>query len=1270
MGKVVKTVGKIAGVVAGIAAIATGVGAVLGGTMMFTAFGGAIAASTIAAGAGAVSALAGMLAGGSKIPQSETQLGRLQARLDTQAPRKIVLGPVTAMPADIRYYEGSGTDDEFVDYILAVAGHRIGSVDEIWFEDELAWTAAGGVQGIYSGYLTAVDIRLEGTAANTIAINGGTRWGADDRLTGCAYLRLRVKRTGKDDKEQSPLASGLPGRVTIIGAGMPMYDPRFDSSVGGSGTQRIDDQDSWGPSSGNLIIQALNVLIGWRIAGQLSVGAGLPAKYLDLDSAMTAANVCDEAIALASGGSQPRYRGAGAFNSGDAPMNIVGALLAGCAGDLLDSDGRLSFLIKANTLALPAVTFDDHDVVSAARWDPMGGQTNLPNIIAGSFVDPGALYQMVPYPSVKLASEDGIERTASVDFGVVENAAQAERLAKQTLQRMQYPGTFSAEYNMKGMAATIGSIVWQTYSPRGWLDKPFRVVSQKPSRSGRIALVLREEHADIYRWAAEDSAAVQAAEPVGFDPRNAGPILLARKASETANWPQVSDPNGTKPEDNATLGATLPEPGSGETGNLHKPGGAPWLPDELANRSLLLRPAKDGFAIGLPGGDLISQIRTVDTGAAEASALGVRDRELAEMGERIIEVLAQRRSIDRNLRDAGIAIDPASGIARFYALERTDERVTDLSITVDAQAGLIEQRATRTYVDNAIALAVLDPSQVPVFGQLEIRIGEAETRLDAAEAAITQRATLIQLTAATGRITTAEQRLDAVEGLVQTKVESTEFDQLADRVTTAQQDIEAFGDAASVRESVTAATYLPRTQREADERAVMTLAQLRAAQREAAAAVASARRELTVLTNDGLSAEARARLELAVRTGQNAASILAEQQVRSDTFGSLAREDSRIEAKADAASASVAQEVQNRIAALNAEAEDRVAAINAEAVARGEALTTEQQARIDAVNAERDARIAALAQEAQTREASISSVDQARIDGDAALAQSLQETKTRVGANEASVTTLSESVGGLRARHGVRLDVNGRILGWEAFNDGETGSIVFVSDLFAIVDPDGGDRTEYADGVWRIYAGEFMKAIGSGFGTNGQFVDWYGPACPIAECSEANAISYQRRDGSAYFGGTLSAGITKNAAKTTSIAPDAFVATGKVGSRGGARVVVLSYSYTGSQRMTGACPVPSGNSAASVGLYRGETLIGTLQTNGSVTCAPGNGQSEPGEWRETIAGSITVTDNSGGLEVEYTARLLSRTRDSAGAGADPAAALQVEQTISIVQTEE
>ena len=552
VGKVIKKALPILATVAGIAlAIPSG------GTSLLAA-GLGVSGTVAGAITAGLSLSASLLSTTSmpKIPQSETQLSRLQARLDTQAPRKIVLGPDTAFPADIRYYEGSGEDERVIEYIIAVAAHKVREISELWIEDELAWSETGGIAPQFVDYL-GVEGYKEGRADNTRAINGGARWGSDDRLTGCAYLYVRVNRLGATENEQSPFANGLPGRVTIVGEGMPMYDPRFDSTRGGSGSMRVDNQNTWGPSSGNPIIQSLNVLLGWRINGKLSVGAGIPAKYINFDSVITAANACDEDIVLSGGGTQPRYRTAGAFSTDDAPMNIVGALLAGCAGDLLDSDGQLSFLIKTNTLAVPAVTFDDHDILSAGRWDPMGGQTNLPNIISGNFTDPSdrSLYQPVPYPSVRLDSEDGIERTAPVDLPVVENAPQAERLAKQTLQRMQYPGLFSAEYNMKGMAAKVGSIVWQSYSPRGWLNKPFRVVSQKPSRSGRIALVLREEHEDIYAWEAEDSAAVQPAEPVGFDFRNTGPILLAREAAKVAEWPRVIDSDGTKPEDNATFGS-------------------------------------------------------------------------------------------------------------------------------------------------------------------------------------------------------------------------------------------------------------------------------------------------------------------------------------------------------------------------------------------------------------------------------------------------------------------------------------------------------------------------------------------------------------------------------------------------------------------------------------------------------------------------------------------------------------------------------------------
>ncbi|MBX4388517.1 hypothetical protein K4H03_20710, partial [Mycobacterium tuberculosis] len=107
---------------------------------------------------------------------SPAQRERLYATIDPSAPRKIVFGQ-TAMATDIRYEEWSGTNQEYLDRIVAVASHKVQAIEEIWFDDKLAWTSAGGVQSPYSGYLT-VQTRLEGSAANTIAINGGSKWGS------------------------------------------------------------------------------------------------------------------------------------------------------------------------------------------------------------------------------------------------------------------------------------------------------------------------------------------------------------------------------------------------------------------------------------------------------------------------------------------------------------------------------------------------------------------------------------------------------------------------------------------------------------------------------------------------------------------------------------------------------------------------------------------------------------------------------------------------------------------------------------------------------------------------------------------------------------------------------------------------------------------------------------------------------------------------------------------------------------------------------------
>ena len=135
MGKILKIFTVIAAVVVN---VIPGIGQAISGALL-----------TSITVAGAVTAL-GMISqaiAGSKTPR--TQLSRLNVSLDVTTPRKAVFG-TTAMNLDIRYQEASGTNQEYIDYVLAVAAHKVKSIDEIWFEEKQAWTTGGGVTSTYS----------------------------------------------------------------------------------------------------------------------------------------------------------------------------------------------------------------------------------------------------------------------------------------------------------------------------------------------------------------------------------------------------------------------------------------------------------------------------------------------------------------------------------------------------------------------------------------------------------------------------------------------------------------------------------------------------------------------------------------------------------------------------------------------------------------------------------------------------------------------------------------------------------------------------------------------------------------------------------------------------------------------------------------------------------------------------------------------------------------------------------------------------------------
>lgn len=551
---------KIGASLAAIAAVtivtggaALGLGVSLGTSILGTS----ITAGTLLTASAALGAGASLLAPKPKAPSDLTSTGdRLTVSIHTREPRKIVLGS-TAMAADVRDQEYSN-DQTYLHRFIVVASHKVHAIRAIYFDDKLAWTVTGGAQGEFKPWLQVTPV-LEGSAIN--AVNLGPRMGGARRYTGCAYIHIRYQILANSKKLDSVFNQSIPSRITIVGDGAPVYDPRRDSTVpGGSGPQRANDQSTWAwdaSASRNPALGTLFYLLGWRINGRLAVGKGIPPARLDLASFIEAANLCDEPVARSAGGTEPRYRCDGVISEGDATDAVLDNLKASMNAVLDDIDGRLRLTVLHNDLAAPIGDLDTSDVLGKFTWQQTLPLNDSVNVIRGGYIDPStsSLFQLADYPEVAIASRDGIERSQTINYPLVQSPSQAQRLTKQRLQRMLYGGTFAAVFQSTAWKYQKGDVIRFTFRPLGWDRKLFRIADMATQVDGKVPLMLREENAAIYAWDASDAAPVTGVEPTRYDASLWPLVQGVTEAGKTAEWDKVEDPNNTKPEDNATVGA-------------------------------------------------------------------------------------------------------------------------------------------------------------------------------------------------------------------------------------------------------------------------------------------------------------------------------------------------------------------------------------------------------------------------------------------------------------------------------------------------------------------------------------------------------------------------------------------------------------------------------------------------------------------------------------------------------------------------------------------
>lgn len=199
-------------------------------------------------------------------------------------------------------------------------------------------------------------------------------------------------------------------------------------------------------------------------------------------------------------------------------------------------------------------------------------------------------------------------------------------------------------------------------------------------------------------------------------------------------------------------------------------------------------------------------------------------------------------------------------------------------------------------------------------------------------------------------------------------------------------------------------------------------------------------------------------------------------------------------------------------------------------------------------------------------------------------------------------------------------------------------------------------RVDVTNGRTITTTGSFMKVTGAPFGSSSQFIEWYGPYfASLSSCTEANATYYLKTDGSAYFGGTLSAGTLTNRGETSDLSASAQITVGPFGTNGDSKVVTVSYAYNGNwtQFQGSSTGSASGSISATVKLYRkigsgSETEVATLNVTGTwsyeTDSEPYPGGTYARFWTQAMSGSATYTDADASLaDRTYRAAITARS---------------------------
>lgn len=422
-----KAIGLIATITAGVALAATGVGALalpgLAGAVSI--FG--VSASTLFVVSAGLSAVAGYL--------NRAKAGKPDITVSSQK---------QAIPARVRAFGRSRLHAYFALYKASPDGSVVDTyafmdgpadaIEQVYLNDDKVTISGGVVQRlpnkayqsnkVLAGYtkgaypnVAFADVMAK-IASYTVKFRG------DGVVTG--YL---IKQPEKEKYYLETYPQGDNVEMSMTGRWSYQYDPRDPA-------QNIADDptrpDMW--SGGNYIGSwkwtenpVLHLL--WFLVWDRGYSYNARIKPA-IDFWKNAANVCDEAVSLKEGGTEPRYRSCVSYSYTSSEKEIIAAIVETFDG-WIQERGDGAFVIYAGKVYTPAVTIGPDEIVSANLQNFVEKENGIDQVKV-TYIS--ALHDFSEQEATPWGGENGATRIGTMD-AATPSYSQNRRLAKRIMDR-------------------------------------------------------------------------------------------------------------------------------------------------------------------------------------------------------------------------------------------------------------------------------------------------------------------------------------------------------------------------------------------------------------------------------------------------------------------------------------------------------------------------------------------------------------------------------------------------------------------------------------------------------------------------------------------------------------------------------------------------------------------------------------------------------------------------------------------------------------------